>query len=97
MNFDEQSPFAYQVLKEGGNRDLKPSLTEHYIMELEHELSPQTELKLAVYYKDMQRIGHEICFSFPLILVLESYTNFRQCYLLKRLQSASKDAMMRLK
>ena len=52
----EQSPLAYQVLKEEGNRDLKPSLTEHYIMELEHELSPQTELKLAVYYKDMQEL-----------------------------------------
>ena len=52
----EQSPLAYQVLKVDGNRDLKPSLTEHYIMELEHELSPQTELKLALYYKDMQRL-----------------------------------------
>ena len=52
----EQSPLAYQVLKEDGNRDLKPSLTEHYILELEHELSPQTELKLAVYYKDLQKL-----------------------------------------
>ncbi|MDD9973035.1 MAG: hypothetical protein OYL97_03785 [Candidatus Poribacteria bacterium] len=52
----EQSPFAYQVLKADGNRDLKPSLTEHYIMELEHELSPQTELKLTVYYKDMREL-----------------------------------------
>ena len=25
-------------------------------MELEHELSPQTELKLAVYHKDMQKL-----------------------------------------
>ena len=52
----EQSPLAYQVLKANGNRNLKPSLTEHYIMELEHELSPQTELKFALYYKDMQRL-----------------------------------------
>ena len=52
----EQSPLAYQVLKSDGNRDLKPSLTEHYIMELEHELSAQTELKFAVYYKDMQKL-----------------------------------------
>ena len=52
----EQSPFAYQVLKEDGNINLKSSLTEHYIMELEHELSPQTELKFAVYYKDMQKL-----------------------------------------
>ncbi len=52
----EQSPFAYQVLKADGNRDLKPSLTEHYVVELEHELSPQTELKLAVYYKDLREL-----------------------------------------
>ena len=52
----EQSPLAYQVLKADGNRNLKPSLTEHYIMELEHELSAQTELKFAVYYKDMQKL-----------------------------------------
>ncbi len=52
----EQSPLAYQVLKANGNRNLKPSLTEHYIMELEHELSAQTELKFALYYKDMQRL-----------------------------------------
>ena len=52
----EQSPLAYQVLKADGNRDLKSSLTEHYIMELEHELSAQTELKFALYYKDMERL-----------------------------------------
>ena len=52
----EQSPLAYQVLKVDGNRDLKPSLTEHYIMELEHELSAQTELKFALYYKNMQKL-----------------------------------------
>ena len=52
----EQSPLAYQVLKAEGNRNLKSSLTEHYIMELEHELSPQTELKFALYYKDMERL-----------------------------------------
>ena len=52
----EQSPLAYQVLKAEGNRNLKSSLTEHYIMELEHQLSPQTELKFALYYKDMQKL-----------------------------------------
>ena len=52
----EQSPSAYQVLKENGNRDLKSSLTQHYVMELEHELSPQTELKFAIYYKEMEKI-----------------------------------------
>ena len=52
----EQSPLAYQVLKADGNRDLKSSLTQHYVMELEHDLSPQTELKFAVYYKDMEKL-----------------------------------------
>ena len=52
----EQSPLAYQVLKTDGNRDLKSSLTQHYVMELEHELSPQTELKFALYYKDMEKL-----------------------------------------
>ena len=52
----EQSPLAYQVLKVEGTRDLKSSLTEHYVVELEHELSPQTELKFALYYKNMQRL-----------------------------------------
>ena len=49
----EQSPLAYQVLAEGGNRDLKSSLAQHYVMEFEHELSSQTELKLAAYYKSL--------------------------------------------
>ena len=52
----EQSPLAYQVLKADGNRALKSSLTEHYIMELEHELSAQTEFKFALYYKDMEKL-----------------------------------------
>ena len=52
----ERSPLVYQVLKTDGNRDLKSSLTEHYIMELEHQLSPQTELKFALYYKDMEKL-----------------------------------------
>ena len=52
----ERSPLAYQVLKSDGNRDLKSSVTEHYIMELEHELSARTEFKFAVYYKDMQKL-----------------------------------------
>jgi len=52
----EQSPLAYQVLKDGGNRSLKSSVAQHYIMELEHKLSPQTELKFATYYKDLQKL-----------------------------------------
>ena len=52
----EQSPFAYQVLKLDGNRNLKSSIAEHYVAELEHALSPQTELKFALYYKDMEKL-----------------------------------------
>ena len=52
----EQSPFAYQVLKTDGNRDLKSSIVEHYVIELAHELSPQTQLKFALYYKDMEKL-----------------------------------------
>ncbi|RKU19548.1 hypothetical protein C6501_01320 [Candidatus Poribacteria bacterium] len=52
----EQSPLAYQVLKDDGNRSLKSSVAQHYIMELEHRLSPQTELKFATYYKDLQKL-----------------------------------------
>ena len=52
----EQSPFAYQVLKSNGNRDLKSSIAEHYVIELEHALSPQTELKFALYHKNMEKL-----------------------------------------
>lgn len=52
----EQSPLAYQVLKEGGNRSLKSSVAQHYIMELEHNFSPHTEFKFATYYKDLQKL-----------------------------------------
>lgn len=52
----EQSPLAYQVLKEGGNRLLKSSVAHHYIMELEHNFSQDTELKFATYYKDFQKL-----------------------------------------
>ena len=49
----EQSPLAYQILAENGNRDLKSSLARHYIMEFEHQPSSQTELKFAIYYKSL--------------------------------------------
>ena len=52
----EQSPQPSHLLAEDGNRALESSLTRHYIMELEHELSSRTELKLATYYKDAQRL-----------------------------------------
>ena len=51
-----QSPQPSHLLAEDGNRALESSLTRHYIMELEHELSSRTELKLATYYKDAQKL-----------------------------------------
>ena len=50
----EQSPLAYQVLGKNGNRDLKSSTAKHYILEFEHDISSQTELKFATYYKSLQ-------------------------------------------
>ena len=52
----EQSPQPSRLLAEDGNRALESSLTRHYIMELEYELSSRTELKLATYYKDAQKL-----------------------------------------
>ena len=52
----EQSPKPYQVLSEHGNADLESSLARHYIMEIEHELTSQTEFKFATYYKDSQKL-----------------------------------------
>ena len=52
----EQSPQPSHLLAENGNRALVSSLTRHYIMELEHELSSRTELKLATYYKDARKL-----------------------------------------
>ena len=48
----EQNPLPYQLLSDDGNPGLTPSLTRHYIMELEHPVSSRTELKFATYYKD---------------------------------------------
>ena len=52
----EQSPQPSRLLAEDGNRALESSLTRHYVMELEHELSSRTELKLATYYKDARKL-----------------------------------------
>ena len=52
----EQSPQLSQLLSENGNPALKSSLARHYIMELEHELSSQTEFRFATYYKDSQNL-----------------------------------------
>ena len=52
----EQNPQPSQLLAENGNSALASSLTRHYIMELKHEFSSRTELKLATYYKDAQKL-----------------------------------------
>ena len=52
----EQSPQLSQLLSENGNPALKSSLARHYIMEIEHALSSQTEFKFASYYKDAQNL-----------------------------------------
>ena len=43
------------LLAENGNRALESSLTRHYIMELEHELSSRTELKTCYLFTRMHR------------------------------------------
>ncbi|MYK93268.1 TonB-dependent receptor [Candidatus Poribacteria bacterium] len=55
----EQSPQLSQLLSENGNPALQSSLARHYIMELEHELSSQTEFEFATYYKDSQKLVTE--------------------------------------
>ena len=52
----EQSPKPYQILAENGNPALKSSLAQHYILEIEHEITPQTEVKLATYYKNSDKL-----------------------------------------
>ena len=52
----EQSPHLSHLLSENGNPDLKSSVTRHYIMEIEQEITYQTELKFATYYKDAQKL-----------------------------------------
>ena len=55
----EQSPQLSQLLSENGNPALQSSLARHYIMEVEHELSSQTEFEFATYYKDSQKLVTE--------------------------------------
>ncbi len=52
----EQSPQLSQLLSENGNPALQSTLTRHYIMEIEHELSSETEFEFATYYKDAQNL-----------------------------------------
>ena len=52
----EQSPKPYQLLSENGNPALKSSIARHYIVEIENEITQQTDLKFATYYKDTQNM-----------------------------------------
>lgn len=54
----EQSPKPYQILSDSGNPALESSLAQHYILEIEHQIS-QTEIKLATYYKNSNKLVTE--------------------------------------
>lgn len=51
----EQNPTILQLTGNNGNRSLKPSLARHYVLELEHMFPYNTQLKLATYYKNIER------------------------------------------
>lgn len=48
-----QTPIPAQLSNSVGNPNLKSSQASHYILELKRELSPDTEIKMAAYYKDL--------------------------------------------
>lgn len=48
-----QTPIPAQLSNSVGNPNLKSSQASHYILELKRELSPDTEIKIAAYYKDL--------------------------------------------
>ncbi len=48
-----QTPIPAQLSDSVGNPNLKSSQASHYILELKRELSPDTEIKMAAYYKDL--------------------------------------------
>ncbi len=48
-----QTPIPAQLSSSVGNPNLKSSQASHYILELKRELSPDTEIKMAAYYKDL--------------------------------------------
>ena len=49
-----QSPYAIYILPDWGNPDVHASKATHYILEVEKEVSNNTSIKLAGYYKDLQ-------------------------------------------
>ncbi len=50
----EISPYPWQIAQGFGNPNLKENTADHYIMELEREISPQTRFKVAGYQKNFR-------------------------------------------
>lgn len=48
-----QTPIPAQLSPSVGNPELKSSQASHYIVELKRQLSQDTEIKMAAYYKDL--------------------------------------------
>ena len=48
-----QAPIPAQLSNSVGNPELKSSQASHYIVELKRQLSQDTEIKIAAYYKDL--------------------------------------------
>ena len=51
-----QAPIPGQLSPSVGNPELKSSQASHYILELKHQLSPDTEIKMAAYYKNLANL-----------------------------------------
>jgi len=51
-----QTPIPAQLSSSVGNPNLKSSQASHYIVELKRELSQDTEIKIAAYYKDLANL-----------------------------------------
>lgn len=49
-----QTPRFYQVVLGEENPEIAPSLATHYIMALEKDLTPETKMEFAWYYKNLQ-------------------------------------------
>ena len=48
-----QTPQPWQLSSSVGNPTLRASRASHYIVELKRQLAPDTEIKMAAYYKDL--------------------------------------------
>ena len=52
----EISPYPWQIVQGFGNPDIKENTADHYIVELEREISPQTRFKAAGYQKNFRNL-----------------------------------------